>query len=83
MICLVVLSIKIAAGVLHTAVLVSWPKLTSLVALLLLGGAGWSFGHKLLRLYSTSGIPVRRGGRAGFWYCAWRPRLAPAFALLG
>ena len=31
MICLVVLSIKIAAGVLHTAVLVSWPFVTSLV----------------------------------------------------
>ena len=56
MICLVVLSIKIAAGVLHTAVLVSWPFVTSLVALILLGGAGWSLGYKLLCLYPTSTV---------------------------
>ena len=55
-ICLVVLPIKIAAAVLHTAVLVSWPKVTSLVALLLLGGAGCCLGYKLLRLYSTGAL---------------------------
>jgi hypothetical protein len=56
MICLVVLSIKIAAGLLHTAVLVSSPLATILVALLLLTAAGWSLGCKLLRLYRTSAV---------------------------
>ncbi len=48
---LVVLSIKIAAVLLHSSVVVSSPITTILVALLLLTGAGWSLGYKLLRLY--------------------------------
>lgn len=50
-ICLVVLSIKIAAGVLHTSVMASSSIATFVVALLLLAFAGLSLGYKLLHLY--------------------------------
>lgn len=52
-ICLVVLSIKVAAGVLHTAALVSQPVVSLWVAILCLVGAGWSLGYKLLQLYRS------------------------------
>jgi hypothetical protein len=53
-ICLVVLSLKIAAGLLHTAVLTSSPIASITIALVLLSGAGWSLGYKLLRVYPTT-----------------------------
>ena len=52
-ICLVVLSVKIAAGLLHTSVLARSPVANILVALALLTFAGWSLGYKLFRLYRT------------------------------
>jgi hypothetical protein len=92
----VVLSIKITAGLLHTSVVFFSPTATVLVALLLLTGAGWSLGYKLLCLYSTSALDPsakREQGRllvlclgpafvAGIGF-AWlaNERLTPATAL--
>jgi patatin-like phospholipase len=52
-ICLVVLSIKIAAGLLHTSVVARSLIANVLVAFVLLTLAGWSLGYKLLCLYRT------------------------------
>ena len=51
---LVVLAVKIVAGLLHTAVLVSSPIPTVVAVVLVLAFAGWSLGYKLLRLYGTA-----------------------------
>jgi hypothetical protein len=53
-ICLVVLSIKFAAGLLHTAVFDTAHIASIPIALVLLVFAGWSLGYKLLRLYPTN-----------------------------
>jgi Patatin-like phospholipase len=56
MICLVVLFIKITAVLLHTSVVVSSQTATTVVALLVLTGGGWSLGYKLVRLYRTTQV---------------------------
>jgi Patatin-like phospholipase len=53
-ICLVVLSVKIVAGLLHTAVFDTAHIASIPVALALLALAGWSLGYKLLRLYQAN-----------------------------
>src|SRR5262249_36784288 len=65
---LVVVSVNIPAGLLHSAVLVSSPIAGILVALLLLGCAGWSLGYKLLRLYRTDRSPEPHAKQEQYWF---------------
>lgn len=80
--CLLVLSVKIAAGLLHTSVIVSSPIATVAVVLVLLTGAGWSLGYKLLRLYPTRAPdphPSAKREQGRFLWLSVLPAIAAGF----